>query len=460
MGEDTGVTEQSPQTENRPLKDLADKAKDAVDGFDFDERTIEQIAQRPLERRTWQETLYLLSTIPAGIVATFCWSIGGPLATPLAITLIGIPLVALMFVLFRWFARFERKRVKLLGEEPIESSYAELTGNPLDKAIAFLSDVQTWKDMGWMLVLSLFALPFAVLALGTWLIAAAWIIYPLWGWWVPTDFSPIGWLSPYDTKAIVVFATIPVGILMLVVASWICAGLTYALTTISKLLLGPHNDQKLQGRVTELERTRKQSVSQQTTEMTRIERDLHDGAQARLVALAMDLGMAEQKIEEDPEAAKQLLAEARDEAQRTLQELRDLVRGIGPQILRDKGLNDALVPIAARSPIPVSIEIDLDERPGEAPETAAYFVASESLANAIKHSQAKQINLNIWRHEDWLYVRVSDNGVGGAKLDDSSGLQGLKARVEAVDGRFIVESPSGGPTIIDAWLPFKETSSE
>ena len=447
------------QTENRPLKDLADKAKEAVDGFDFNERTVEQIAQRPLERRTWQETLYLLTTIPAGIVATICWSFAGPLATPLAITLVGIPLVALMFVFFRWFARFERRRPKLLGEPPIDSAYEELKGNPLEKAIGFLSDVQTWKDMGWMLVLSLFAMPFAVLALGTWLIAAAWIVYPLWGWWVPADFSPVAWLSPFDAKFIIVFATIPVGIVMLIVAAWICAGLTYALTTISRLLLGPHSGQELQGRVSELERTRKQTVSQQTTEMTRIERDLHDGAQARLVALAMDLGMAESKIEEDPEAAKQLLAEARDEAQRTLQELRDLVRGIGPQILRDKGLKDALVPVAARSPIPVAIEIDLDERPGQAPETAAYFVASEALANAIKHSGATQINLNIWRHDDWLYARVSDNGVGGATLEGSSGLQGLKARVEAVDGRFIVDSPSGGPTIIDAWLPFQETSS-
>jgi signal transduction histidine kinase len=188
--------------------------------------------------------------------------------------------------------------------------------------------------------------------------------------------------------------------------------------------------------------------------MSRIERDLHDGAQARLVSLALDLGRAEQKFDDDPEAAKALVVQARDEAQRTLQELRDLVRGIGPQILRDRGLEAALVPLAARSAIPVEIKIDLDERPGERAESTAYFVISESLTNAIKHSGAEKINVNVWRNEQWFYLRVSDNGNGGAD-ENGEGLRGLRARVEAVDGRLVVDSPAGGPTIIDAWLTFK-----
>jgi signal transduction histidine kinase len=188
--------------------------------------------------------------------------------------------------------------------------------------------------------------------------------------------------------------------------------------------------------------------------MSRIERDLHDGAQARLVALAMELGRAEQKFDDDPAAAKVLVGQARDEAQRTLQELRDLVRGIGPQILRDRGLEAALVPLAARSPIPVQIKIDLDQRPGERIESTAYFVTSEALANAIKHSGAEKININAWRNDDWCYLRVSDNGSGRAD-QNGQGLRGLRARVEAVDGRLHIDSPAGGPTIIDAWLPFK-----
>jgi signal transduction histidine kinase len=208
----------------------------------------------------------------------------------------------------------------------------------------------------------------------------------------------------------------------------------------------------LRARVSEVERTRDQSLAQQSTQMTRIERDLHDGAQARLVALAMDLGMAEQKLEDDPEAARRLVAEARDEAQRTLQELRDLVRGIGPQILRDRGLEAALLPLAARSPIGVEVSVDLPVRPAERVESAAYFVASEALANAIKHSGATHIRINAWQHDRWFYVRISDNGTGGADAE-GGGLRGLRARVEAVDGRLIVDSPSGGPTIIDGWLP-------
>jgi signal transduction histidine kinase len=241
---------------------------------------------------------------------------------------------------------------------------------------------------------------------------------------------------------------------MVVVATWTGAAVTYALQEVSRACLSTSEEDRLRGRVSELERTRAEALSRQTTEMSRIERDLHDGAQARLVALALDLGRAEQKIDDDPAAAKELVGQARDEAQRTLQELRDLVRGVGPQILRDRGVEAALVPLAARSPIPVEIKIDLDERPGERIETTAYFVTSEALANAIKHSGAEKINVNAWRNEDWCYLRVSDNGSGLAD-EDGEGLRGLRARVEAVDGRLMIDSPAGGPTIIDAWLPFQ-----
>jgi signal transduction histidine kinase len=130
------------------------------------------------------------------------------------------------------------------------------------------------------------------------------------------------------------------------------------------------------------------------------------------------------------------------------------VRGIGPQILRDRGLKAALVPLSARSPIPVELKIEFDRRPSERIEACAYFVTSEALANAIKHSEATKINVNAVHHEDWLFVRVSDNGNGGADLDAGEGLRGLQSRVEAVDGSLSVDSPPGGPTIIDAWLPF------
>lgn len=444
--------QKTPPSAKDAFSDAARQVEEAFTKIDFDSDLMDQIAERPFKRETWRETLYLLSTIPAGTAALFVWLLAGPVGIPLAMSIIGLPFVVLAFWIFRKFAGFERGRVTILEKEPLPAAYDTYTGNPFEKGIGFISDVQTWKDMGWMVLLSLVGFPVATLALGLWLIAFGWILYPLWGWAMPGDATPIGWLVGGDMNFLESFLMVPLGLVMIVVATWVCAAVANALYAISQLLLAASEEGKLRGRVTELERTREQSLTQQSTEMSRIERDLHDGAQARLVALAMDLGMAEQKFEEDPEAARKLVAEARDEAQQTLQELRELVRGIGPQILRDRGLEAALVPLAARSPIKVELGIDLPERPAERVEATAYFVCSEALANAIKHSQAEQININVWRNGDYFYVRVADNGVGGAATD-GQGLSGLRARVEAVDGKLVVESPEGGPTTVDAWLP-------
>lgn len=444
--------DQQARESRGPVRDVFDKIEEAFDGIEFDEQLMERVAERPLHRRTWTEALYLMSTLPAAIVALMIWSVGGPLAVPLTISVVGIPLLILMFWIFRQYARLERRRLRIVDDAPLEVHYDVPEGNLLEKSVGYLSDSQTWKDMGWMVFLSLVGLPLAVLGLSAWLIAFGWTLYPAWGWALPGDATPIGFLVGQDMNVLESLLMVPVGLAMIVVATWVCAGITFLLASIQRAALGATGEQVLRARVTEVERTREESLAQQSTEMSRIERDLHDGAQARLVALAMDLGMAEQKLAEDPEAAKKLVAEARDEAQRTLQELRDLVRGIGPQILRDRGLEAALVPLAARSPIDVELSVDLPERPAERVESAAYFVASEALANAIKHSRAERININAWQHGGWFYVRVSDNGVGGANAD-GQGLRGLRTRVEAVDGRLVVESPSGGPTIIDAWLP-------
>jgi signal transduction histidine kinase len=434
--------------QSRPLQSI----RDSFEAIEFDNELLEQAAARPLRGETWREVKYLLSTLPAAFVALLIWSVGGPLALPLAITIIGIPFTILMFWFFRKYAGVERRRALIVADEPIIVRYDEPEGNVFERGLGYLSDIQTWKDLGWMFVLSTFGLALALFALGVWLIAISWIIYPLWGWSVPADWTPLGPVIGPDLSFIESFLIVPFGIAMIVVATWLGAAITYGLVSVSRACLGSSEERKLRGRVSELERTREETLSQQSTEMSRIERDLHDGAQARLVALAMDLGMAEQKLDDDPTAARELVTQARDEAQRTLQELRDLVRGIGPQILRDRGLEAALVPLAARSPIEVDLNVNLPERPGERYESTAYFVVSEALANAIKHSQAKQININLWNHEQWLYVRVSDNGVGGAN-PEGSGLRGLRARAESVDGRLMIESPTGGPTIIDAWLP-------
>jgi signal transduction histidine kinase len=206
-------------------------------------------------------------------------------------------------------------------------------------------------------------------------------------------------------------------------------------------------------RITELETTRAGAVEQQESELERIERDLHDGAQARLVALGMSLGMAEQKLATDPIAAQELLAEARRGTREALEELRSLARGIRPPVLAERGLQAAISALADRTPLRVNVAVDVSRRPPRPVETAAYFVAAEGLANAGKHAEARQVDIAVLENGNGLLaVEVADDGVGGADAA-GSGLRGLARRVEALDGRLEVISPPGGPTTIRAVMP-------
>jgi signal transduction histidine kinase len=205
-------------------------------------------------------------------------------------------------------------------------------------------------------------------------------------------------------------------------------------------------------RIAELEETRAGAVEQQETDLERIERDLHDGAQARLVALGMSLGMAEQKLATDPVAAQELLAEARRGTREALDELRTLARGIRPPVLADRGLAAAITALGDRTPLRVNVAVDLPRRPSRAVETAAYFVAAEALANAGKHAQARRVDIAVHVSAGRLAVEIVDDGVGGANAG-GNGLRGLARRVEALDGRLEVVSPEGGPTTIRAVMP-------
>jgi signal transduction histidine kinase len=205
-------------------------------------------------------------------------------------------------------------------------------------------------------------------------------------------------------------------------------------------------------RVEQLEQSRAAAVDVQESDLRRIERDLHDGAQARLVALGMSLGMAEEKLRTDPEGALALLAEARTGAKEALEELRDLARGIHPPILTDRGLGPAIAALTVRSPVPVTLSVDLPERPPAAVETAAYFVVAEALANAIKHADATRLEVTVSRSNGTLVAEIVDDGRGGAD-PAGKGLTGLEQRVRALDGRLWVASPAGGPTTVRAELP-------
>jgi signal transduction histidine kinase len=188
-------------------------------------------------------------------------------------------------------------------------------------------------------------------------------------------------------------------------------------------------------------------------ERRRIERDLPDGAQQRLVSLAMNLGMARQKFDSDPAAAQDLFVDAHAEAKLALGELRALVRGIHPAILTDRGLDAALSALAGRVGVPVDVEVMLEHRPPTAVESAAYFVVAEALTNVARHASATRASVSVVEHEDLIVVEVCDDGIGGADLASGTGLAGLADRVDSIDGRMELRSPLGGPTVVRAELP-------
>lgn len=233
---------------------------------------------------------------------------------------------------------------------------------------------------------------------------------------------------------------------------WPIIGLALILLGHRILIAVRQRQGELEERIGVLEDTRAEAVDQQEDELRRIERNLHDGAQARLVALGMSLGMAEQKLKADPEAALALIEDAQRGAREALEELRDLARGIHPPVLTDRGLAAALATLTDRNPLDVELDVDLLERPPAVVETAAYFVVAEALANATKHSGATRVEITVHRRDGSLEVEVIDDGHGGAN-PSGTGLKGLARRVRALDGTLEITSPAGGPTVLRAELP-------
>jgi signal transduction histidine kinase len=310
-----------------------------------------------------------------------------------------------------------------------------------------------------------------VLLIAIWLLAGADYFWPVWailpltlvlaihGWVVFVLERPDIQQRAAGSPALAIQAGVSAAIWLFLVAIWALSGGGYFWPFWPLLALGflvaVHAAFASHGRgrrIHELEATRAGAVDVQEAELRRIERDLHDGAQARLVALGMNLGLAEQKLRTDPEAVRLLLAEARHGASQALEELRDLARGIHPPILTDRGLEAAVADLVARSPIPVTLSVDLPERPPPAVEIAAYFVVSEALANAIKYADATQLQVTIGRARERLRIAVVDDGKGGAN-PAGNGLTGMRQRVEALDGRLRIASPEGGPTTVTAELP-------
>ncbi|MEU6255234.1 sensor domain-containing protein [Streptomyces sp. NPDC047043] len=364
------------------------------------------------DRHTWKEIAHLLANFPVSLLGfiyvvtvmfTGFW---------LAVTVVGFPLLALGLIGARLLGRMERKRARaLLGVKIDEPS-------PLPRHTGFLQRMwMTLKDpVAWRTVLYDFMrLPWGVLTF-TITLTSLFVLWP--------------------------------------VLPFIARGLANADRAMVRGLLSPSDE--LERRIAELESDRGVVVDTANADLRRIERDLHDGAQARLVNLAMGLGLAKEKLLEDPDSAAEMVAEAHGEVKLALQELRDLARGIHPAVLTDRGLDAALSAVASRCTVPVKVTVDLGTRPAAAIEGIAYFTVSELLQNISKHSAAKNASVEVWRANSRLLIQVEDDGRGGARLDGGTGMQGLADRLDAVDGLFVIESPQGGPTIVTAELPWRD----
>jgi signal transduction histidine kinase len=405
-------------------------------------------AQTPAARlrQLGGDALYLLTGLVTSIVAFTVWVCGVTLSLSLGLLIVGFPIVLASFWCFRLLADLERKRAALVFGLPIASAYRPAQDGRLATRLKTAAhDPQRWKDVAYLALHGVLGFVAGTLWLALVALVVGGITLPAWWWAVPGGTE---WLSfTVDTWEEAVGAA-ALGVALLPVALFLQRPLALSQAHIAKALLGP----SLAARVERLTETRAGAVDAAASELQRIERDLHDGAQARLVALALDLGMAEERFDRDPEGARQLVGEARLEAKRALAELRDIARGMRPSLLEERGLGPAIVALAGRSPVPATATVDVPRKPPAAVETAAWFVVSEALTNAAKHSHAERAAVWVTLRNAHLHVEVVDDGRGGAD-PAGSGLRGLAQRVEALDGSLEVHSPSGGPTVVRALLP-------
>ncbi|MBB4793196.1 signal transduction histidine kinase [Streptomyces nodosus] len=415
----------------------------------------------PVEGRSWRELCHLVLSLPIGTVM-FAYSVTMfSMGVGLLVTFLGIPVLAAGLMGCRGFGVLERARARaLLGLDVAEPEpLRPRRGGAMAWMGAVFKSGSSWRHMLYTVLQFPWTLFSSVAGLVFWSCGWSLLTYPLWFWVFPV-YAGQGGIQLYGDETHSVYLDNPfeitvtalVGLLLTLATPWIIRGLT----TVDRLLvLGLLGPSPLATRVVELESDRGVVVDTAAADLRRIERDLHDGAQARLVALAMDLGLAKEKLTEDPRAAARMVDEAHGEVKTALQELRDLARGIHPAVLTDRGLDAALSAVATRCTVPVTVDVDLPSRPAPAIEGIAYFTVSELLQNISKHARASRAVVDVWRVENRLLLQVTDDGVGGADASAGSGLAGLAGRLDAVDGVLVVDSPAGGPTRITAELPWR-----
>jgi signal transduction histidine kinase len=431
------------------------------------------IVRAPLTRRTLHELLYCGFGGLAG-VAGFCLTVvlltsGFTVSASIIGTVIGLLLITVALRVSRRLGSLHRRLLKRFLGYQVEAPLRFQPGSGLlGRLDRRLRDRAAWRGVWYSLIklpvaaVQLYSVVLTVFGLVDLSYPVDWLLFhhstgarlsglvavvpiPFGG-----SFQINSWLGTYPAAI--------AGAACVVAAAWLARGINAADHSLVRSLLGPSS---MAERVSELERTRTLAVEDSAAALRRVERDLHDGAQMRLAALAMNLGMAREKLGEDDDeqpdnaTVRELIDAAHRNAVDALADLRDLARGIHPPVL-DSGLASALATLAASSAIPASVTADIGPRPAPAIETIAYFCAAELIANATKHSYANQIKIKIYTERTGvLRLEVSDDGIGGADAGRGSGLAGLAQRVSTVDGRIDVVSPAGGPTTVAVELPLR-----
>lgn len=388
-------------------------------------------------------------------------AIGLPGPAVLFLTLFCVPasvaagLGVVLFLGTVWFTRqvaqLQRRRLAV----PVPGSpYLATPNGLLARARAVAEDPATWRDLAWLACQFVTGVTSVVIGVGLWLAASECLLAPALRALIPpgTHFDPAV-LELVGRSGPLTWLLMPVGVGLVVVAYQVPRHLLAAQTGLARWLLTPTAAAQLAARVDKLTATRAAALDATAGELRRVERDLHDGAQMRLAALTLHLGMAQDVLDTNPAEAKALLAEARTSAGTALSELRDLVRGIHPPVLAERGLVGAVRNLALASGILVDLDLRLEDRLAAPVESAAYFAIAESLANANRHSGAHRIGIAITHDGTALHVTVRDDGHGGADPAAGSGLRGIQHRLSPFDGTLRITSPPDGPTVLEMELP-------
>ncbi len=425
----------------------------------------------PVSSRTGRALGYCIAGLPLGLAgfAAVLALVGA--GTGLALTVVGIVPGLALLVLGLGLARRLGACQRWLARRLLQVQLPEPPPRPRRTGVAArldsaLRDGASWRAVAYVALRFPLSCLSCYAILGLWASGLFYLTYPI--WWTIADGVQRGrvrsgassLLSPLPAGGLHIatiggaFLVMLIAIPLLLVAPWLTRGLALADAWLLTHLLAPT---RLAARVAELERTRALAVDDAAARLRKVERDLHDGTQARLAALALTLGLAREKLDSradpaDPERARALVESAHLSAKQALVELRDLARGIHPPVL-DNGLPDALATLVTQAMIPVRLDTDIAERPTPAIETIAYFCAAELIANIVKHSTASAGLVAAVQRGRVLVLRVADNGQGGAQARPGSGLSGLAERVRIVDGSIAVESPAGGPTVVTVELP-------